>query len=330
MQKPKVSLTSDVTIVQESGEKYKIALNDVGRKLAFIRPSSEIVQLIEKVKLCTSERELNQLAAHYKNITHQGVHPQAGYYSGEELISQARGENEWKLLFTDCQLSRSDKILNVGCSFGLTELWGLDHGYQCYGVEPDPVAAAIAGKLLSLSGYRASQYVFQEYGEKLHFKDDYFDVVVSLSTFEHVSCPELVIDEMLRVLKPGGFLVIVCPSYSSFWEPHYSLPWSPFFPKKIAKLYVRLLGRKTELIDEINFIKPSFFKKYFKTKHLEFKDLSEKLMLLMVGVDGSISNPFLGKILKCVGPLLLKSISALHVYPYIKFIVKKKLSEGLQ
>jgi len=290
-------------------------------------PANEFKQLIEKVKLSTSERELNQLAVFYKNISYQGVPPQDNYYSGKDLISRTKGKNDWKLLFTDCRLSRSDKILNVGCGFGLVELWGLDHGYQCHGVEPDPVAAAIAGKLLSLNSYHHRQHIFREYGEKLHFKNDYFDVVVSQSTLEHVSQPELVIDEMLRVLKPGGFLVIVCPNYASFWEPHYSLPWLPFFSKRMARLYVRLLGRRAGFIDELNFIKPNLFKEYFKTKHIEFKDRSEKVMWLMVRTEGSINHPFLRKIIKWVRLPLLKSISRLHAYPFIKLIATKKFSQ---
>lgn len=296
--------------------------------MRYINKSRKLKQLIEKIKLSTSEMELNQLAIIYKNILYQGVHSRNNYYSGKDIIGLTKGKDDWNLVFADCKLSKRDKILNVGCGFGLIELWGLDHGYQCYGVEPDPIEVAIANKLLSLNGYHYGQHIFQEYGEKLHFKDNYFDVVTSLSVIEHVFQPERVIDEMLRVLRSGGLLVIFCPSYSSFWETHYSLPWSPFFPKKIAKLYVRLLGRRVGFIDEINFIKPSLLKKYFKTKHIEFKDRSEKTMWLMFQVEGSINNSFLSKIIKWFGPLLLKSISKLHVYPYIKFIATKNITHG--
>lgn len=298
-------------------------INCLNRKSVITRTSSEINHLIKKIKLSTSQKELNLLVAIYKNIIYQGVHHQSNYYCGKDIISRNKGKDDWKLLFSDCRLSKNDKILNVGCGLGLMELWGLNHGYQCYGVEPDMVASAIASKLLSLNSYRPSQHIYQEYGEKLHFKDNYFDAVVSLSAFEHVFQPELVMNEMLRVLKPGGFLIIVCPSYSSFWELHYSLPWSPFFPKKMAKLYVRLLGRRAGFIDEISFIKPNFFKNYFKTKHIEFKDQSEKAMWSMVQAESSISHPYLGKIMKWVKPLVLKSISILHVYPYMKFIAIK-------
>jgi ubiquinone/menaquinone biosynthesis C-methylase UbiE len=42
--------------------------------------------------------------------------------------------------------------------------------------------------------------------EKLPFKNDQFDVVVSDWTFEHVENPQQVAAELLRITKPGGFI----------------------------------------------------------------------------------------------------------------------------
>lgn len=47
--------------------------------------------------------------------------------------------------------------------------------------------------------------------DSLQFQDNLFDVVTSNQLLEHVENPEIVIKEMLRVLKPKGILLITVP-----------------------------------------------------------------------------------------------------------------------
>ena len=46
----------------------------------------------------------------------------------------------------------------------------------------------------------------------------------STFTFEHVTNPQAILDEMLRVLKPQGKIIIVCPNFGS---PLYRSPITP-------------------------------------------------------------------------------------------------------
>ena len=46
----------------------------------------------------------------------------------------------------------------------------------------------------------------------LCFEDKYFDAVLSLEMLEHSPSPKGIISEMFRVLKPGGQLILTCPS----------------------------------------------------------------------------------------------------------------------
>lgn len=47
---------------------------------------------------------------------------------------------------------------------------------------------------------------------KLPFDDDFFDVIASDVTFEHVSNPEIVAAELKRVVRPGGYICARTPN----------------------------------------------------------------------------------------------------------------------
>jgi 2-polyprenyl-3-methyl-5-hydroxy-6-metoxy-1,4-benzoquinol methylase len=49
--------------------------------------------------------------------------------------------------------------------------------------------------------------------QALPFENNLFDTVVSCETIEHVPNPRLAVDELARVLKPGGRLILTTPNY---------------------------------------------------------------------------------------------------------------------
>jgi SAM-dependent methyltransferase len=54
----------------------------------------------------------------------------------------------------------------------------------------------------------------------LPFKDDSIPAIVSESVLEHVADPQIVVSEMVRVLKPGGFIYVSAP----FIHPYHASP----------------------------------------------------------------------------------------------------------
>lgn len=56
-------------------------------------------------------------------------------------------------------------------------------------------------------------------GEVLPFEDESFDFVVFFDYLEHIEKPRQSLEEMRRVLKPGGYLYMACPTeaQSIFW-----------------------------------------------------------------------------------------------------------------
>ncbi len=81
-------------------------------------------------------------------------------------------------------------------------------GAHYISVEPD-AAEMHAGGLDHRAGVRGS-------GQHLPFADDSMDVTFSSNVVEHTSAPWAMADEMLRVTRPGGTVVL---SYTLWWGP---------------------------------------------------------------------------------------------------------------
>jgi SAM-dependent methyltransferase len=89
-------------------------------------------------------------------------------------------------------------------------------------------------------------------GESLPFSDDTFDAVLSFDVFEHVLDIEDTLSECKRVLKKGGQLFVVFPSYYQPLEHHLGLvSMTPglhwvFSGKTLVKAYCEILDERGE------------------------------------------------------------------------------------
>ena len=105
------------------------------------------------------------------------------------------------------------KLLEVGCAHGflLDHLAGHEHHWDVKGVEVSPLAAGYARNQLDLD-------VFCGKLEDAGYSDDSFDVVLLLDVLEHLHRPFETLQEIGRVLSPGGVLVVQCPWELTHWE----------------------------------------------------------------------------------------------------------------
>lgn len=86
---------------------------------------------------------------------------------------------------------------------------------------------------------------------RLPFSTGSFDVVFSSNLWEHVREPELVADELVRVLAPGGVLFLAYTNWLSPWGGHETSPWHWLGGTFAARRYERRVGRAPKnLIDE--------------------------------------------------------------------------------
>lgn len=64
-------------------------------------------------------------------------------------------------------------------------------------------------------------------GHFLPFKDNTFDAVISEAVLEHVHSPNSVVEEIYRVLKPGGYICVAVPFLQGYHaSPHDYQRWT--------------------------------------------------------------------------------------------------------
>lgn len=95
------------------------------------------------------------------------------------------------------------KVLELGCGPGKYIPILVALGYEVTAVDPIEYPSWAKLRLLSKATLKS-----QVYAEKLPFSDASFDHVVCLGTLLYVDSPDEALSEILRVLKPGGSLVL--------------------------------------------------------------------------------------------------------------------------
>lgn len=81
--------------------------------------------------------------------------------------------------------------------------------------------------------------------ESLPFKDEMFDIVIANHVIEHMPNQARHISEVLRVLKPGGYLYLATPNKYWFTDPHYKMPFISWLPRSISMQYLKLVQKAT-------------------------------------------------------------------------------------
>jgi ubiquinone/menaquinone biosynthesis C-methylase UbiE len=80
--------------------------------------------------------------------------------------------------------------------------------------------------------------------EQLPLVNNSIDIVVCNQVYEHVDNPELLISEIYRVLKPGGYCYFAGPNLLFPIEPHVFWPFIHWLPRKLAIKLMHLFHAK--------------------------------------------------------------------------------------
>lgn len=164
-----------------------------------------------------------------------------------DLLSEAKAHRQAALLERYARL-RGAKVLEVGAGLGVNLIvWARHYAADVTGVEPDAFgfesSFKLARTLMEANGLDSGRIV-NAAGEKLPFPDASFDVVFSSNVLEHTERPVEVLDEALRVLRPGGTLQFVYPNFHSYYDGHYGVFHPPIPCRGFFPWYVKWIWRR--------------------------------------------------------------------------------------
>lgn len=166
------------------------------------------------------------------------THPQPSlellpkYYESEDYISHTDGKRslfekvyhfikrkairDKVSLITKLQPQKGT-LLDIGAGTGDFLQEAKNQNWQCTGIEPSEKAKGIAiQKRVSFADDLAS------------LENHSFDVITMWHVLEHVPNLEKQIQELKRLLKPNGTILIAVPNYKSFDAQHYGKFWAAY------------------------------------------------------------------------------------------------------
>ena len=108
-------------------------------------------------------------------------------------------------------------FLDVGCGSGSFLRNMAARGWDSYGVEVNRAATDLG----CFQGLKIHPGTLQE----ARFPSAYFDYVRASHSFEHISCPHETLDEIHRILKPSGVLLLAVPNIDSVTARMFKSNW---------------------------------------------------------------------------------------------------------
>jgi SAM-dependent methyltransferase len=126
-------------------------------------------------------------------------------------------------------------LVDVGGASGYVAEAIRSAGGSAVTVEYDPVEMNLASHPFS-GGVRGD-------GRRLPIRSGSFDISYSSNVIEHVAGPALMLEEMVRVVRPGGTIMVCFTNWLSPWGGHETSPWHYLGGERAVAYYRRRYGR---------------------------------------------------------------------------------------
>jgi SAM-dependent methyltransferase len=124
---------------------------------------------------------------------------------------------------------QTNRLLDVGCGAGSLLEAARRAGWEAEGLEISESAA----EYVRSQGFK----VFQ--GDLLDapYPDNHFDIVTASELIEHVKDPLPLLNQIVRILRPGGLLWATTPNARSFSSRMLGVKWSTVCPPEHLQLF---------------------------------------------------------------------------------------------
>ncbi|SVB54956.1 uncharacterized protein METZ01_LOCUS207810, partial [marine metagenome] len=192
---------------------YNLHLYTRYRHRQLYEKSRSIIQAIDKDRIKSNEEETAELLENRISRWRQpGQHAHNRRY---QKLANIVGED------LERRTQNSRLILDIGCGDGFlfTHLAEGAHGAELYGMD-------LSHRRLIITKKRKFPVrLLDGNAEYLPFGEATFDVVICTEALEHLIDPSAAIQEIRRILKPGGLLILTVPSLHTAFLTFNPLSW---------------------------------------------------------------------------------------------------------
>lgn len=175
------------------------------------------------------------------------------------------------------------KIFDFGCGSGYLMGELQKTGYDGYGVdfEKEAIEHGLSSGIKNLT---------LGSGDKIERPDKSFDMVTAFDVLEHLENERPVVEELARVLKPGGKMIITVPAYMWLWGVQDEV--SHHFRRYTVGSLVKVFKNFTEL----RIIRKTYFVTFLFPAIAVVRLISSWFRIKNRKSDFEISNPVLDAI----------------------------------
>ncbi len=200
--------------------------------------------------------------------------------------------------------ARGKCVLDVGCGNGYVLSRYAHFGAEVHGIDLTETALDLSRRRFEIEGlagtFRSTD------GDSIPYPDATFDIVCSMGVLHHIDDPRPMLDEIRRVLKPGGDLILMLYNRNS-WKYRVILPLRRRFDpayrgKTLAEALNRNDGEQCPLAKvysktEVRELLKGFFDVRFTVNQLSWKQLFlvSSLARMLAPVLGPSSESFVAR-----------------------------------
>jgi ubiquinone/menaquinone biosynthesis C-methylase UbiE len=214
------------TIQDEQSSSPRIRTKKHSRNSAVVALATFLMHSFQSERPTWSNgAELNEIIRHPALLAIPPAERVACMMRSAQAKYESEKEYSWDHYFgTDLRpLLSGKRVMDLGSLYGgrsvaWSERYHIGH---LTGVDVNPLYIEIASRFAESRQISADFYV--AHGERLPFDSKVFDAIVTFDVLEHVQSVSLTLAECRRVLRPGGHLCAVFPSYWQPLEHHLSL-----------------------------------------------------------------------------------------------------------
>ena len=183
-----------------------------------------------------------------------------------------------------------NKVLDIGCYDGTLGNVLIKKGNEVYGIEISKEVAEIAKR-------KGLKVKIQDFASHFDFDNKFFDLVVAAEVIEHIVDTDSFIEEIKRVLKPNGFLVLTTPNIASLGRRLYLLfGKNPYFEASLGYPQYAHAGH-------IRFFTKGLLTDFLKYKEFEIICLTTDAVNLTP--DGKLASKVLANLVPALGRSLI-------------------------